>query len=476
MLYIESTFHIIFTLLLGFYLISNLQWYNYKFQRVLFHHKKIHWHFIYFLLPIFVYYLFSKYIWLITPIYGLALFLWQKKIDKKVVFTKRVKRFFLFLILSAIFLDMLCLGMQKCEVYPTILSLSIAFLASFLFEKMLFLGYKKDAIKKLNSIENLIIITITASYGKTSIKNFLYQILSKHFKTYKSPRSVNTLAGIIQDINTSLPNDTQIYIVEAGARVKGDIKEIASLLNHQYAIVGKIGPQHIEYFKTLENIRDTKMEILESNRLKYALVHQSANVKPNEKVQIFGQNITNIKSTLKKLCFELEIKNKKYHFTSSLLGEFNAINVTAAILIAHKLGIDLQDIQKDVEKLQGVEHRLQKIVAGGKIIIDDSFNGNFDGMSSSYDLVKSHKGRKVIITPGVLESDEETNIKLAKKIDEIFDLVIITGSTNAKILDSNIQNSKKILLKDKSNLEETLSQNTKAGDLILFSNDAPTFM
>ncbi len=475
MQYIELISHILFTFALGFYLILNLQWYNYKFQRVVFHHKKIHWHLFYFLIPLFAYYLIKSSLIVLIP-FVIALFLWYKNLDKKLILTKRVKRFFLFLALSVLFLDILCLSSQKCEIFGVLFPLFIAFLASYLFEKMLFLGFKKDAIKKLNSIDNLIIIAITASYGKTSIKNFLSQILSNHFKTYATPRSVNTYAGIMQDINNNLPNDCEIYIVEAGARLKGDINEIATFINHDYAIVGKIGPQHIEYFKTLENIRNTKMELLNSKKLKYAFVHDSANVKPNKKVEIFGKNITNIKSTLKRLCFDLKIDDRVYHFKTPLLGEFNAINISAAILVAHKLGVDIKSIQKAVENLKGVPHRLQKIISNGKLIIDDSFNGNFDGMSSSYDLAKQHKGRKVLITPGVLESDEKTNIALAKKIDEIFDLVIITGATNAKILDNHIKNAQKIILKDKSTLQDTLAKNTKAGDLILFSNDAPTFM
>ena len=113
---------------------------------------------------------------------------------------------------------------------------------------------------------DLKIIAITGSYGKTSIKNFLAQILSKKFKVYHTPRSVNTLEGIVKDINDNLGSDIQIYIVEAGAREKRDILKIARLLQHDIGIVGKIGEQHIEYFKTLSNIIQTKLEIIASDR------------------------------------------------------------------------------------------------------------------------------------------------------------------------------------------------------------------
>ncbi|MCH9813935.1 MAG: UDP-N-acetylmuramoyl-tripeptide--D-alanyl-D-alanine ligase [Epsilonproteobacteria bacterium] len=468
--------HFALVLMLGWYLITNLQWYNYKLERVIFKHKRYNWHILYFLLPVFAYYLAGKYFWIYFYL-GLlpALFIWNKRIDKKLVFTARVKRFFLFLLFALIVGDMLCLLSQKCHILGLLLPLGVALGASFIFEKMLFNGFKKQAKKKLETMD-LKIVAITASYGKTSIKNFIYQIVSPYSDVYMTPRSVNTLAGIVKDINQDLPQNTKLYIAEAGARVKGDIDDIAKLLDHDYAIVGSIGPQHIEYFKTLENIRNTKMELLNSKKLLKAFVHQSAHVNPNEQVQLFGDNIKNIKATLEGISFDLEIKEQYYHFEAPLLGAFNATNLAAAILIAIELGIKIEDIQKEIKQLKQVEHRLQKIEAGGKLIIDDSFNGNLEGMLSSYDLMNTFKGRKIVITPGVIESDCESNQRLAEKIDEVFDTVIITGKVNASVLYENIRNTKKILLKDKEKLEETLAHESASGDLILFSNDAPTFM
>jgi len=342
---------------------------------------------------------------------------------------------------------------------------------------MQFNGFKNSASQKLNSMKDLTIVAITASYGKTSMKNFLFQIVSPDKKTYMTPRSVNTLGGLTKDINDDLPNDTEIYIAEAGARERGDIDDIAKLLNHQIAVIGNIGPQHIEYFKTLQNIRDTKMEILNSKNLKKAFIHESAMVKPDTNIELFGSNIKNLNSNLNGVSFELELDGEIHKFHAPLLGAFNATNLTACILVAKELGVKIEDIQKRMKNLKQVDHRLQKIEAGGKIIIDDSFNGNLEGMLSSYELVKSYdQGNRVLITPGVVESDKETNIKLAKKIDEIFDLVIITGKLNAHTLFTHIEHPKKILLHDKTKLEETLALETYVGDLILFSNDAPTFI
>jgi len=205
-------------------------------------------------------------------------------------------------------------------------------------------------------------------------------------------------------------------------------------------------------------------------------VHQSAHVNPNEKVILFGDNIKNINATLEGLSFDLMMDGTSIHFEAPLLGAFNATNITAAILAAQQLGLGIEEIQTQVSQLTSVEHRLHKIEAGGKLIIDDSFNGNLEGMTASYELVNTYNGRKVLITPGVVESNDETNIALAQKIDEVFDKVIITGSINAQVLATHIKKAQKIILKDKDKMQEMLANETKPGDIILFSNDAPTFM
>ena len=466
--------HLSFLILLGYYLILNLQWYNYKFKRILLHHHNPWLHIVFFLLPLFIYFAFPNWLWAIVPVYGLAIYLWLRKIDKRLVFTQRVKRFFGLLLFFTLFFDLLCLLKFDCRLYPTILPLAAAFILSAFLEKMFFHVYKKDAKKRLESIDPTI-VAVTASYGKTSVKNFIYQLLKPDYKVYKTPRSVNTLAGIMKDINESLPADTEIYIVEAGAREQGDIAEIAHFLDHHYAVIGKIGPQHIEYFKSIEKITLTKLELLQSKRLKKAFIWDGIKIKDRDIFVKFGKNIENIKESLDGIEFDLKLGDKVYHFFAPVLGGFNALNITAAILVAKEFGIDMKTIQDRVSKLKPIEHRLQKIETPNKLVIDDSFNGNLEGMVASYELVKNYKGRKIVVTPGIVESDEESNVKLAQKINEVFDLAIITGKINKEVLDRHITIDK-VLLQDKSKLQEILAQKTKPGDLILFSNDAPGYL
>ncbi|WP_066159474.1 Mur ligase family protein [Aliarcobacter skirrowii] len=456
---------------LSWYLILNLQWYNYKLQRVVLNHHKKVWHLFYFILPLLLWIVLKEiYFAPILILYLIALYFWAKKLDRSLVYTKRVQRFFIILTIILIF------GYFFASKIYFLFAIFLTILLSNLTEKLMFNFYKKIAKRRLNSIKDLKIVAITASYGKTSIKNFLYHILKNHFNTYKTPRSVNTIAGLVLDVNMDLPSNTQIYIAEAGARVKGDIKTIANFLEPQICVVGTIGEQHIEYFKSLENIQNTKKELLSSKRLEKAFVHKSADAKESLNIDIFPKNLEILDSSLNGIRFSFEINDKKEEFFAPILGSFNAINLSAVILVANYLKIDIKSIKDSLKTLPQVEHRLQKIEANGKVIIDDSFNGNFEGMIEAFNLCKTYSGRKVIITPGLVESTIEANKKIALKIDEVFDFVILTGSLNIEVLSQNIDKNKIFILKDKSQMQNILASSTKSGDLILFANDAPNFI
>jgi UDP-N-acetylmuramoyl-tripeptide--D-alanyl-D-alanine ligase len=358
---------------------------------------------------------------------------------------------------------------------PLFLALGI----SNILEKIFFLSYKSRAKEKLSKYPILKIIAITASYGKTSIKNFLYEVLSQKYKCYKTPRSVNTLGGIIKDINEDIDFDgLEYYIVEAGAREQGDIDDIVRLLNPHYAILGQVGEQHIEYFKTLDNIIYTKMEILNSNRLIKGFVHKSVPILDYEKIVHFPNELNIISSNLEGLKFELKIEDEIYQFETKLLGNFNATNLSAVILMSYELGLSIDEIKKYIANISQVEHRLYKIEANGKIIIDDSFNGNFEGMSEGVRLCGSSdiSGDKIILTPGIIESTKEDNIKLAKLINDNFDKVIITSELNLDIFKEYVGDDKLDVLLDKSQMQSYIGANSKSGDLILFANDAPSFI
>lgn len=527
----------IVTLWLAYYLITNLQWYNYKIGRVLNNHHSPSSHLFYFLLPLTI--------TLFSPIGGglisIAVAFRFFKINRQgAKITKRVIRFFTLLhlcyILGIMAISLLgwyflanhgikLLYHQKVVItnpfllsqiqqkgiegikpilnqsplsftpfkpmtFLPLISVGITLFLSNLLERLLFFRYYKTARKRLAKIDP-IVIGITGSYGKTSIKHFLAQILeNKKEKIYPTPRSVNTLKGIVKDINCDLPTDTKIYIVEMGARQPGDIWEIVKLVAPHYSILGKVGPQHLDYFKSLERIIFTKMEIFKSPRLKKGFTLQSLS---NILNQITGSKdksilkeewnnwiislegkIEPISATLEGCRWRLKIGNNWEEFFTPILGKFQIYNISLAIYLALEF-MDLSEIKQKVANLVPVSHRLQPIKSGDKFIIDDSFNGNLEGVLGSFQLVKGWSGKKVIVTPGLVEAPEEFNRQIAQKINRTFDLAIITGRLNRKIFQKELT-IPTIIVENKKELEQVLAQNLPSGSLILFSNDFPEYL
>jgi len=482
---INSLFYALFLLSMGYYAITNLQWYSYKLERVMFHHTKTWWHFAYFLVPYVLYllvnYAFPQFGFVVVIGYVAFLYQWYRGLDKPLVWTGRVKRFYAVMVFFGIFITF------AFGHFAVVIPVFLAYFISLFIEKILFHGFKVKAEKKIEEMKDLTVVGITASYGKTSIKNYVAHLLKARYRTYATPRSVNTLGGVMKDVNDDLPDNTEVYVVEMGARGEGDIAEITTFVNPQYVVVGKIGPAHIEYFKTLENIRNTKMEILQSGRLKKAWIHESAMVKPEENINVFGTGemmdtknalpapdylIKDIEATLDGTSFTLD----GVRYSASILGAFNAMNLAAAVLVAKELGLNDEEIQQGLSTLKAVDHRLQRIDAGGKVILDDSFNGNIDGMMASFDLASTYGGRKVVITPGLVEVDDALNVQVAKRANEVFDLVVVTGDLNYAIFKEHVDPEKLVKLASKAEMETMLVERTLPGDLILFANDAPSFV
>jgi len=475
--YFDIFTHILLVMSLGWYMITNLQWYNYKLERVVLKHHKQQWHIVYFATPFVLFYIlpslyFAVYFYLL---YLTSFVIWNRNLDKPLVLTSRVKRFLAILLFTTFAVDAL-LMFTETPFYGLFVPLFITFVITSGLEKIFFISFKAKAKDRLKTIRNLQTIAITASYGKTSIKNYLYQVLNKKFNVYMTPRSVNTIGGIVKDVNTDLPLDTEIYIAEAGARETGDIEEIVRFIEPQYAIIGSVGEQHIEYFKTLENIIHTKMEILKSPKLVHGFVHDSVPMLQYDTITKYPSNLNITRSDLNGIWFDLSIDGTREHFHAPILGSFNAINLTSVILMAKTLGMSIDDIKVALHNMKPVDHRLHLSKANGKLILDDSFNGNLEGMLEAVQIASTHEGRKVIITPGLVESTMEANVEFANAIDEVFDVIIITGDLNAKLFEKVITKHKPIFLENKAKMQDMLLEETQMGDLILFANDAPNFI
>ena len=124
--------------------------------------------------------------------------------------------------------------------------------------------YYNDAKRMLRAMPNLKIIGITGSFGKTSTKNFLYRVLSEKYNVLMTPGSFNTTLGVVRTVREHLKPHHEVFIVEMGAKQRGDIKEICDLVCPQMGIVTSVGEMHLETFGSVESEARTKFELIEA--------------------------------------------------------------------------------------------------------------------------------------------------------------------------------------------------------------------
>ena len=318
-------------------------------------------------------------------------------------------------------------------------------------EKMVNNYFRNKAIDKLNSMESMEVIGITGSYGKTSTKNILYDVLSVKYNIFKTPENYNTPYGLMISINNFLDKYNDYFIAEMGACKVGEIQELCDLVHPKYGILTKVGLAHLETFGSEENITKTKFELIESLPSDGIGILNGDDPKQvdhmiKNKCKILWIGIDNKKVDTYAYDIDLSYRGTKfrvkfkdldndYIFETKLLGKNNIYNILASITLGHVLGISIKDLQKAVKYIKPIEHRLSMKKMGDINIIDDAYNSNPDGSKMALEVLHMMPGKKIIVTPGMIEigeKEDEVNKEFGREIAKTCDEVILIGENKTK--------------------------------------------
>jgi len=430
-----------------------------------------------------------------------------KKAKKPFVVTMRVKRTY---ITSAIVFTVICgicgslLTGEEPRLYfiglfPLLLPLWVALggLCAWPIEKLVSEMYFRDAQKKLDARPDLIKIGITGSYGKTSVKFILGTILQEKFQVLVTPSSFNTPMGVTRIIREKLMPAHQVFVAEMGARHVGDIKELCRLVHPHHGVLTSVGPQHLDTFHTLERIKSTKYELMD------AIPDGGCCFFPDDKA-ICRELFDKTRKT-KRLCsvhpgaddadvwatdihvspagssFILHTLNDEIACQTKLLGEHNIQNIILAATVGLHLGMTLRQIARGISKIMPVEHRLQLIPSTGVTIIDDAFNSNPKGAQAALKVLREFEGRRIIITPGMVElgdGEDDFNHEFGLMMADCVDVAILVGKKHTSPIAKGLKEAgfPKENLHVVSSLDEAtaiLRQIGHPGDVALFENDLP---
>lgn len=343
---------------------------------------------------------------------------------------------------------------------------------------------------KIQGLQNLQVIGITGSYGKTTVKEILYQLLRTKYKVLRTPKSYNTIFGIAKVVDLELDDTYDFFICEMGAYKRGDIAELCRMVNPKHGILTGIAEQHLERFGSLENIVAGKFELIESLPrggeaiLNGDNVHIVANAWRAKSVYKF-YGVDNEKSEVK--AEDIEYSGKGSRFTvklgkdsfyvqTKLLGKGNIQNILGAVTLAKSLGLSADELKEAVKDLEPTANRLELIERGGNIIINNSYSSNPEGFKESIEVARNIKAKtKVLITPGIVELGSRTGAvheDLGQVTDGVFDTAILVGETDrTKPFAQNLRKTKVEFVKSTNEALERVKQYKDT--LILIENDLP---
>jgi UDP-N-acetylmuramoyl-tripeptide--D-alanyl-D-alanine ligase len=381
------------------------------------------------------------------------------------------------------------LGLILCSQPYIFLTVSVFVIKPF--EAVIRFQIKKKSIGKLESLTNLTVIGITGSYGKTSVKEFLYSILKTEYQVLKTPESYNTVLGIAKIIDLELDESYQFFITEMAAYKRGEIKELADMLKPKYGILTGINEQHLEMFGSIENTVAAKFELIDAIPENGLAVINNDNDLVRENSQKYNKNFVvyglgdfsfsakNIKVSEEGTAFDLVIDDKIYACRTPLAGRSQIENIVAAATMAFKLGVKPANIVNAIENLSPVPHRLEFRNRENMLIIDDAYNSNVTGFKEALRLLESFKERpKIIVTPGIVDLGEKTveiHQPLGKLAGTICDAVVMVGkSGRTKGLSQGITDQKKLHWIDSiSDLSAVLKILNLKNPVVLLENDLP---
>ncbi len=430
----------------------------------------------------------------------------QKRSVKGLVFTDRVKRLYLTAILLLTILIALYVIFPNGFIGRLITAaiLLLAYVPPILtfalwgitlpMENRISKYYIDDAKKILASRPDLKVIGITGSYGKTTTKFILTRILSEKFNVVCTPHSFNTPMGIVKTIRTMLKPQTEIFVCEMGAKEVGNIKEDCDIASPHYGIITSVGPQHLETFKSIENVFSTKFELADAVKENGGITFVNGDSKEiinrigegykvygtDKSFDFYGQNLSYGRNGSQ---FTVTLGDEEVAFTTKLLGLHSIIDIIGAVSLAYTLGVPVSDLKYAVASLKPAEHRLEmKPFTNGSLLIDDAYNSNPEGCLEAVRVLGSFEGmKKVIVTPGLVELGEkeyECNYNLGKEAANNCDVIILVGTNRSKPMQDAVNDSdfNKENLYVAASFKEAMEIYARFADsntAVLFENDLP---
>lgn len=361
-------------------------------------------------------------------------------------------------------------------------------------------------LKAKSKFENvrskIVVIGITGSQGKTTMKDILYALLKDSFKVAKTPENYNTDFGVAVSVLRQIKSDTEIFIAEMGAYRKGEIKAIASHFPPHYSIVTDVDVQHIGIFGSEQKLSEAKSELIkymhfngvavlngdnercvqmlkftEKAIVVYSEKESEKHLKHIDTSKILLIHAEQIKSTTSGISFTLKTERGE---DIKIAVPQKGLHLINTYLMAFAVALDLGVSQKDlVKRLKDLTMNMPRLAIetgdNGTIILDDSYNSSYKGFIAAIKLMQEYftKGKdkqRIVITKGIYELGKQKESIYKKLIDTIrpqIDVLITSDSLLAHIAKENNVSLQVIYVKGYEDMIYAVRKHMTPGDVIL---------
>jgi UDP-N-acetylmuramoyl-tripeptide--D-alanyl-D-alanine ligase len=258
-----------------------------------------------------------------------------------------------------------------------------------------------------------LVVAVTGSVGKTTVKDMTAHLVSGLFRTLKTQGNLNNQFGLPLTLLRLMQKD-EVAVVEIGINHPGEMEILSDIARPDVALVTAIGEAHLGFFKGKAQLAQEKMKIAQSLREGGIRIFNGDDrflKAGGEGIVRYGLNkgqvkAKNLRSTAKGTSFTLENKGEKARTELRMLGIHNVQNALGAVAAGLVLGLPLKTLAGRLKSFKPqARMRMETKNVKGVLFVNDAYNASPTSMEAALETFKAlkGKGRKAAVLGDMLE-------------------------------------------------------------------------
>lgn len=333
-----------------------------------------------------------------------------------------------------------------------------------------------------------VVVAVTGTVGKTTTKEMVALMLSQSFTVLKSEGNLNTEFGVPLTI-FKLNEKPQFLVLELGLQKPGDIERLTKVARPQVGIITQIGPAHLEYLGSVDNILKEKLRLIEHLPAGGIVVLNKdnkylASIRPRENLNTVYYSLKEkaeirgkiLRQEENQTLLNVESQGKAFDFSLPFTGKAFIEDFLAAFSACFLLGVSPQAMSRALQNFKILPGRGEvKCLPNGVWLIDDSYNSNPTSLFASLEnFVSLAKGRKIAVLGDMLELGKDAAFwhrKAGESLPQEINLFFLVGKLVREIARGAIRNgldrSRIQCFESHDELNFYLKNSLKPGDWVL---------